>query len=226
MPIFPKMSRIAIRTLARDVALAGVAGAGADAICQHFEAHIDSKKDADKDFELSRNLAFAAFGGVYIGGVCGRIYSLYPRIAQKMFGKNLTPKLEGVVSSCLDNFLHVPFLYIPSFYMCTGILRGEGIEATVQTLRSSWAETVFSCCAFWIPAQYVIFSKVPAAWRVRAVASGDFVWNVVLSYIAHREPAENLPSIPDVVASGSAVVTTVSGTLGAAIPIVEACEPR
>lgn len=218
------MSRLAVRALARDVALAGAAGAAADAICQGLEGHIDSERAVSNNLDVRRNLAFAAFGGVYIGGVCGRIYGIYPRVAQRIFGARMTPRIEGAVSTFLDNFIHVPLLYIPSFYMCTGILRGERREDTIQTLRSSWGETVVSCWAFWIPSQYIIFSRVPVAWRVRAVASGDFVWNVMLSYIAHKKPAENLPSIPAVVSSGSAVVvSTVSDTLGVSISADGSC---
>merc|ERR1719215_1643330 len=94
--------------------------------------------------------------------------------------------LNGAVVTALDNFLHVPFVYIPAYYMSTGFMRGFGAEASAQVLRDSWVETVGSCWLFWIPAQYVIFSKVPHHWRVRAVASGDFAWNVVLSFISNR----------------------------------------
>jgi len=156
--------------------------------------------------------SLAGYSGVYIGGVCGRIYSLYPRVAKWMFGAKMTPRIEGAVSTCLDNFVHVPLLYIPAFYTATGILRGEGSEAAFETLQGSWGETVVSCWGFWIPAQYVIFSKIPAAWRVRAVASGDFVWNVLLSYIAHK-PVETVIAVPDVVLSGPTVVSTVADTL-------------
>ena len=62
-------------------------------------------------------------------------------------------------------------------------------QVVKESVQSNWQESVLACWSFWIPVQFIIFSAVPAAYRVRAVASGDFVWNVALSYLAHRPQA-------------------------------------
>ena len=134
-------------------------------------------------------IAFATFTGFYIGGTCGFIYALYPRFARSLLKRAPTSKEEGVISSLLDNFVHVPVLYIPTFYASTRVLQGDDCEMALQHLRTNWWESVVSCCAFWLPAQFVIFSMVPAPARVRCVAAGDFVWNVALSYLANRPEA-------------------------------------
>ena len=78
-----------------------------------------------------------------------------------------------MVATLLDNFVHVPFCYIPSFYVGTSLLRGEGAESSLASLRNNWWESVTACITFWLPAQFVIFSMVPPAGRVRCVAAGD-----------------------------------------------------
>ena len=101
-----------------------------------------------------------------------------------------------MVASLVDNFVHVPGLYIPSFYLMTNLLRGETFAGSYDTLRSNWKESVALCALFWLPAQFVIFSAVPAGARVRCVAAGDFVWNTVLSYLAHRADAPAIQEAP------------------------------
>ena len=66
-----------------------------------------------------------------------------------------------------------PFVYIPSFYLCTSLLRGEDAAHSVTALQNNWRESVLACLAFWLPAQFVIFSSVPAPARVKCVAAGD-----------------------------------------------------
>ena len=181
--------RARLRGLLRDVTLAGFAGGAADVVCQRLERHTDSSRKDDV-FEVQRTCAFAAFTGLYIGGACTALYSTYPRIAKWVLSKP-SAKAVGAVSTLLDNFVHVPFFYMPAFYIGTCTLRGEDWSTTKQCLDANWLESVTSCWAFWIPAQFAIFSVVPAVYRVRCVACGDFVWNVVLSYLAHRsQPME------------------------------------
>mmetsp|Transcript_96451 Transcript_96451/g.245117 ORF Transcript_96451/g.245117 Transcript_96451/m.245117 type:complete len:221 (-) Transcript_96451:303-965(-) len=178
--------------LARDVTLAGTSGAAADRICQGVES-------AGSASDSRRTAAFAIFTGVYVGGVCSGLYGLYPRIAARVLKARATPRLEGAVCSALDNFLHVPLMYIPTFYLSIGMMRGESWENSTKMFRDSWGETVVTCWAFWIPAQFIIFSKVPAALRVPAVAAGDFAWNMVLSFVANRSSlsvSADLPAVP------------------------------
>lgn len=191
----------------RDVCFAFVSGGAADAVCQAIEVRFRNNsgqkqdKQASTSFDLDgrRLLAFSAFTGIYIGGCCGYIYALYPWVARRLLRRAPSAKEEGVVASLLDNFLHVPALYIPTFYLGTNLMRGEGLAHATEALRSNWKESVSLCVLFWLPAQYVIFSAVPAAARVRCVAAGDFAWNVVLSYLAHR--VEEAPA--DVLAGGA-----------------------
>jgi len=179
--------------LGRDIVTAGAFGASADAVCQYFEPrqHPVSTLETDsprQGVDWRRCVAFSLFTGVYLGGACNCVYALYPRITQQLLrGKIANPRAEGWLATALDNFVHVPFLYVPAFYLSTGMLRGDDLDSSVSQLSNRWGATVFSCCAFWIPVQYLVFSRVTIAYRVRAVAAGDFVWNVILSYVANNQ---------------------------------------
>lgn len=177
------MSLLSARLL-RDVSFTCGSGCVADAICQHIE-----KGNAEeKAFDWRRNAAFAAFTGFYIGGACSALYATYPRVAARLLGDpSPTPKAVGAVSTLLDNFVHVPFVYLPSFFLGTSAMRGHDWEEANDQLRRNWSETCVSCWGFWLPTQYYVFSVLPPAYRIRAVATGDFVWNIILSYLAHRD---------------------------------------
>ena len=196
--------------LLRDVSVAFMSGGVADVACQSLEGGL-GKKDALR-WDVRRSFAFAAFTGVYIGGVCNGIYSLYPRLARRLLNRAPSPREEGVVATMADNFIHVPALYIPVFYVSTSLIRGESGEAAVGSLRSNWTESVTACIVFWLPAQYVIFSMIPAAARVRCVAAGDFVWNIALSYMANRSKAAAGPPPPPGVPPEAKLRTARTGT--------------
>ncbi len=88
-------------------------------------------------YDLRRTFAFATFSGLYIGVACTCIYRLFPKMAHRLF-QNPTPQKIGITSTVLDNFVHVPILYLPTFYLSTGMLRGEEWSEAKQSLVSNW----------------------------------------------------------------------------------------
>ena len=184
--------RLLRTTMMRDICFGTVSGGAADAVCQALEAQGAGCRQPDGRrhwFDWRRSLAFSSFTGLYLGGCCSRIYALYPRVAQRLLGRAPTPREEGALSTVLDNFLHVPFVYMPTFYLSTALIRGEDFASALTTLRAHWRESVAACMVCWLPTQFLIFSVVPVGARVRCVAAGDFVWNILLSFMAHRSHA-------------------------------------
>lgn len=196
-----------LRRLAGDICFATASGGAADAVCQALESCTPDQ--AHGSFDWRRSFAFSTFTGVYIGGVCSGIYSLYPRAAHGLLRRTPSAREEGLVATLLDNLVHVPALYIPSFYIGTSLLRGDSTATGLVSLQNNWRESVLACITFWLPAQFVIFSMVPVSMRVKCVAAGDcaplplpndarhnpltfghvvwaVTWNVALSYLAHR----------------------------------------
>lgn len=161
-----------LRRLTSDICFATASGGGADAVCQALEASCDPDQ-AHRSFDWRRSFAFSTFTGFYMGGVCSGIYSLYPRAAHGLLRRTPSAREEGLVSTLLDNLVHVPMLYIPSFYVGTSLLRGESATMGLASLQNNWRDSVLACMTFWLPAQFVIFSMVPVSMRVKCVAAGD-----------------------------------------------------
>ena len=164
------------RAVTRDVIFAGSLGLGADLVCQTFEG----KETIDK----RRALAVSAFSGAYVGVVCSYVYSLYPSLAVRLL-TNPCQKRIGVVGSVTDNAVHVPALYIPSYFMTVGLMQGESIEHATKTLKEQWWDTTSTCWMFWVPVMALNFTMVPPTHQVRVVAAANFCWTIALDYVTH-----------------------------------------
>ena len=97
--------------MTRDAIFAGSLGLGADLVCQTFEGA--------KEFDKRRAAAVSIFTGAYVGVVCSYVYSMYPSLAIRLL-QNPCRRKVGVVGSVTDNAVHVPALYIPSYFMTVG----------------------------------------------------------------------------------------------------------
>lgn len=176
------------RAIAKDVAAAGALGFLGDVVCQcGFEGATGATLDR------GRLGALTAFSAGYIGVVCGRVYTLYPPVARFVHARLLPAPMaagvgfattEAVVSCGLDNFVHVPCLYLPSYYLAVGTMRGDSLAHTWRTLQEQYVSTMTSCWGFWVPVMLFNFRVVPPAFRVRVVATANFVWSVALDWMA------------------------------------------
>uniref|UniRef100_A0A7S3PIC4 Peroxisomal membrane protein MPV17 n=1 Tax=Aplanochytrium stocchinoi TaxID=215587 RepID=A0A7S3PIC4_9STRA len=188
--------------VARDICFTFMVGGAADLVCQEFEKRLlpscsppeskqilqESERETSASFDIRRTFSFSVFTGLYIGGACNAIYKIYPHVARMISkGRKPSDRTVGLVSTLLDNFVHVPTLYLPIFYISTNLMQGANAEFAKESLANNYFTSLVSCWGFWIPVQFLIFSAVPSVHRVKCVATGDFLWNVALSYISHRE---------------------------------------
>ena len=168
---------MAWRSLIRDVTFAGSLGLGADLVCQTLEGR--------ENFDKRRAAAVSIFTGAYVGGVCSYVYSMYPSLAVRLL-QNPCRRQVGVVGSVTDNAVHVPALYIPSYFMTVGLMSGETLEQSVSALKSQWWSTTSTCWCFWIPVMTCNFALVPVTHQVRVVAAANFCWTIALDYFTHQ----------------------------------------
>lgn len=166
-----------------------------DVICQ-FGVERQEKLD------LKRNFAMAMFGFFYNGHVSYRIYCAYPSILQR-FAPSLmkTPLREGIASSSMDNFIHVPFLYTPAFYAITEMLQGRTAEEAKEAFVTCAIPSMVACWGMWIPYQTVNFGFIPPANRTAFMNVGCLAWNVILDYIANNTAESATPDSKGVAAS-------------------------
>lgn len=65
----------------------------------------------------SRTISVSVFQGFYGGNVGRRIYMSYAKFWPKAL--STTVFRDGMTKSLFDNFVHVPVLYTPAFYIIT-----------------------------------------------------------------------------------------------------------
>ena len=99
-------------------------------------------------------------------------------------------KFETFISLLVDNIVHVPLIYVPTYFITVGAMQGETLSQSLGVLNSQWpAPAVTTSWAFWVPVMAMNFSIVPVAFRVQVVGVANFVWTVVLDYITHDAAA-------------------------------------
>ena len=175
----------------KDTAIAGLLGLSADMFTQTV-----CENKPLSSIDKQRTLAITLFSGAYLGIACNYIYSLYPALSSSIVQSNLFRKMlprhcetrsAGVISTVADNFVHVPMLYLPSYFLAVGTLQGVPVNNSIREMQDSWWTTLGSCWVFWVPFMAVNFAFVPPTQRVKAVAGANFCWTVCLDYITQNK---------------------------------------
>ena len=149
------------RPIRTNLLTGGSLGLAGDVICQ---LGVEQKDELD----LQRLFALGCFGMFYSGGVNSAVYASYRHCLPHACLK--TPLREGVSCSALDNFLHVPLLYTPAFFLSTSLLRGHSMDESYDSMMEGLVPSVHACWIMWIPLQTVTFSIVPR--HLRAPSHG------------------------------------------------------
>ncbi|TKY62762.1 Mpv17 protein [Spatholobus suberectus] len=85
----------------------------------------------------------------------------------------------------LDQFLFSP-IFIGVFLSTLVTLEGRPSQA-VPKLKQEWFSAVLANWQLWIPFQFLNFRFVPQQFQVLAANVVALVWNVILSFKAHKE---------------------------------------
>ena len=80
---------------------------------------------------------------------------------------------------------------IPSFYLITFYLRGQGVRSTLAQLKREWWEAAFGSVLFWTPIQLCMFYFVPQHCKVAYVAAFSFIHKTWLSWLSNRDAASD-----------------------------------
>merc|ERR1712107_393743 len=159
---------------------AAVLGIGGDVMCQFgFEEKttLDTKRCA----------ILTGFVAWYHGILCQYVYGSYDLLRRRLPAFACSSLLRvGIWKAGVDCLVHLPSLYVPSFYMWTGVLEGRGVHESWETLRSEWWEGCTSCLIFWGPVDVLMFSVIPQHFRIVFMSTGCLVWNGYLSYCAGK----------------------------------------
>lgn len=141
--------------------------------------------EKQEHFDWRRNAAITTWGCFYSGVVCYYIAKFYVLILPAWC--KMTPIRQGICCSALSNFLAGPWIHIPIFYIIfNGILQGGGIIKAWENLEGKWWSQLGSGWSLWVPVGVANYGFVPAHLRVVVTNVANFVWSIIIDYMAHK----------------------------------------
>lgn len=178
--------------LAFGIVVSGVKTSVMDLVVQKV---VETKEKID----WRRNIAFATFGFVYLGGIqyalyvpiFGRLFPNAAKFAAKPFRQKLKdgPGLRSLgFQLFLDQCVHHPVMYFPAFYVTKElVMSGKNddgkpdISRVLTDYRNNIMEDLVALWRIWVPATLVNFAFMPMHLRIPFTAGVSLVWTCVLS---------------------------------------------
>ncbi len=155
----------------------------------------NSNSDFRADLDVSRNVGFLLYGGLYTGIAQNFLYTvLFPR----WFGTE--ESWSTILCQVLvDNLIFGPLVCLPIAYAFkTAFTGNEGLtQYTLHEGLKRYGDDILErglltkYWSLWIPVQFMTFSVIPSHFRVVFVATVSFFWFFILSTIS---TAEGVPS--------------------------------
>lgn len=137
------------------------------------------QKQSEDSLDIVRTAKFTFFCVTYVGMFQHCVFNvLYPRLFP---GDGLVPAIKKTLC---DNFIHSPFVYLPSFYVYKNLAGGRSATAGLREYREEGLQVLKGCWGLWLPAQMLCFSVVPPSFRILFNAGVGCVWEVALSYMS------------------------------------------
>lgn len=131
--------------------------------------------------DARRNLSFVMYGGLYQGIAQ---YIIYNSIFPQLFGDG-TDIATVALKVAFDNAFVSPLVCLPVAYLVKSVVFQFSLdEARDRYISDVQDGLIFKYWTFWIPAQSLTFSVVPAHLRIAFVAAVSFFWLVVFSSIS------------------------------------------
>ena len=173
-----------IPTKAVTAALVGLTG---DALAQ--------RSDAAVDYDVRRACSFALFGAGYTGAFQ---HSLFGWLSGSCSGSTLagimcedigaaalgSPWLAAAEMTLVNQLCVVPFLYLPLFFLLSGLAKRTQPCKILSDARSLYVPTLVRNWSFWLPVQCALFALLPAELLVPATCLAGVAWNFILSSLA------------------------------------------
>lgn len=143
-----------------------------DLICQLLIDKVPS-------FDYKRTFMFTFLGLVLVGPTLHFWYLYLSKLVT-------LPGASGAfLRLLLDQFLFAP-MFIGVFLSSLVALEGRPAEV-IPKLQQEWFSSVLANWQLWIPFQFINFRFVPQQFQVLASNFVALIWNVILSFKAHKE---------------------------------------
>uniref|UniRef100_A0A7S3AQ08 Uncharacterized protein n=1 Tax=Haptolina ericina TaxID=156174 RepID=A0A7S3AQ08_9EUKA len=128
-------------------------------------------------YEVMRGQSFAAFGALYSGAWQHHLFG--------WLSTHCTGSFAAAQCTLLNQLLVVPLLYVPMFFLLSGLTRGLGLKAIVAGARQRYLPLLCSNWRFWLPVQTLCFACLTPDLLVPVTCCAGIVWNLILSSIAY-----------------------------------------
>jgi len=152
---------------------------GGDALVQYaFDKHRFSR-----NWEWNRTLGMGSFGLLYVGLFNAWVYRKYLVIFARIKHQNLNLSARVLT----DNFIHVPFLWLPTFYYWMGYFKGHEVEETTELFQRTFLTTLCGSWILWIPSTAFNFKYIPPQFRILFMCMVSFCDKIRLSYTVNRK---------------------------------------
>ena len=175
------------------VGTAAVLATVGDAIAQ-------KSSDASKEYDLSRGVSFALFAAMYTGAF-QHYWFRWENTKLAFTAAELSPTLALLFASAavlpiaklvLNQFVVVPFLYMPLFFAFTGHMAGLSAEESLDRVKQMYGPIILRNYSYWLPAQFIQFALIAPEWQIPYVCFASLIWTIILSSVssATATPAE------------------------------------
>lgn len=163
---------------------------------------VQSQIEKREHIDWRRNFTFATFGFFYLGGVQYAIYvpifsRLFPGAAAYAALPTLSARLKDVAGTrnmltqvILDQFVHHPLLYFPTFYCLKEVVKGNPPQAGLDLYAKNYQEDLIALWKLWVPSTIINFSIMPMHLRIPWVASTSLIWTCIISYMRGSSDVE------------------------------------
>ena len=148
-----------------------------DTSCQLFV-------DRRTEWDPRRTLGIVIWGAMYYGGPLKWLYLAMDRV--------MGPG-HGLHKAIFDVVVHTPVLVIPSFYVVTGLVKGQSPGQVAEQLREEWLEASTGSVLFWMPISFMNLSWVRQELRVPVTSAASFFHKLWLSWLSNRAITAALP---------------------------------
>jgi hypothetical protein len=174
------------------IATASVLGAAGDLVAQIAEAaskEFDAKKWSFFQYDTMRGLSMVSFNAVYTGAFQSWWINT---LQQNVHLPN--PVADAAVKTGLCQFGTIPLIYMPTFFLITGAVRGMTLQASIDNGKAQYLRIYSRNVGFWIPVQMIQFFYVPQEWQIPFLCAAGFTWTVILSSLSLSAPRASAPA--------------------------------
>jgi len=134
-------------------------------------------------FDGQRTLALCLFGTFYYGLAMRKIYFVY----ESVLGPG-RPVFKAVV----DCAVHTPFVLLPSFYVTTGLVKGQRPLEIYEQFKREWWTSSTASVAYWLPMMVFNFRFCTPQTRILFISATAWIQKTALSWYSNRDRVDQM----------------------------------